>query len=59
MGDVVVGGLSKGQTPTEAFALSEGTHTIEIHNKELGKDLKRQVVVTPSNVTKLVVNLEE
>jgi serine/threonine protein kinase len=58
-GELTINGISRGAIPAPPLSLAEGTHTLEIGNEELGKHLKRQVLITPNNLTKVPVNLEE
>ena len=44
---VEVDGQGKGDTPMAALTLPAGVHKVRLWNEELGKDLKRQVVVPP------------
>jgi serine/threonine-protein kinase len=55
---VSLDGKVLGQTPLAAIEVSEGTHTLRLVNKELGKDVVESVVVKAGQPTIFKRNLE-
>lgn len=52
---VKIDGKEVGQTPILGHLLGAGTHSVELHNSELGKHERRQVVIAPGKLEKIRV----
>jgi tRNA A-37 threonylcarbamoyl transferase component Bud32 len=52
---VKIDGKEVGQTPILGHLLGAGTHSVELHNSELGKRERRQVVIVPGKLEKIRV----